>query len=148
MPYDQDEVPEATVKAFQDALDDLQSHQLSDDEAVALFDMFPAGEYSGLFELEWSLLHAIESAPYGPDFLADLDDRSWWALSYGSCYEGQGGVAGSGGERNPIVPLKVGGRVPSVTPIAVVLGGRSIVGWLSGPSGCCSVSGSPSGSSC
>ena len=79
MPSDQDEVPEATVKAFQDALDDLQSHQLSDDEAVALFDMFPEGEYSGLFELEWSLLHAIESAPYGPDFLADLDDLSWWA---------------------------------------------------------------------
>jgi hypothetical protein len=79
MPSDQDEVPEATVKAFQDALDDLQPHQLSDDEAVALLDMFPAGEYSGLFELEWSLLHAIESAPYGPDFLAHLDDRSWWA---------------------------------------------------------------------
>jgi len=112
MPSDQDEVPEATVKAFQDALDDLQPHQLTDDEAAALLDMFPEGEYSGLFELEWSLLHAIESAPYGPDFLAHLDDRSWWALSYRSCYEGQGGVAGSGGERNPIVALKVGGSSP------------------------------------
>jgi len=47
MPSGQDEVPEATVKAFQNALDDLQSHQLSDDEAVALFDMFPEGEYRG-----------------------------------------------------------------------------------------------------
>ena len=72
------------MKAFQDALDDLQPHQLTDDEAAALLDMFPEGEYSGLFELEWSLLHAIESAPYGPDFLAHLDDRSWWALSYRS----------------------------------------------------------------
>jgi hypothetical protein len=51
---------------------------LTDDEAAALLDTFPEGEHGGLFELEWSLLHAIESAPYGPDFLAQLDDRSWW----------------------------------------------------------------------
>jgi hypothetical protein len=51
---------------------------LTEEEAIALLDVFPQGEYGSLFELEWPLLHAIESAPYGRDLVAALDDRSWW----------------------------------------------------------------------
>lgn len=78
MPSDRAPVVEATVKAFQDALDDLQPHALTDDEAAALLELFPEGEHSGLYGLEWSLLHSIETAPYGREFLSKLDDRSWW----------------------------------------------------------------------
>ena len=78
MPDEAQDVPVECVKAFQDALEAIQGLKLSDDEAALLLDSFPPGEYGGLFELEWSLLHVIESAPYGPGFTAKLDDRTWW----------------------------------------------------------------------
>lgn len=78
MPDEAQDVVVECVKAFQDALEAIQGLKLSDDEAALLLDSFPPGEYGSLFELEWSLLHLIESAPYGPGFTAKLDDRTWW----------------------------------------------------------------------
>jgi hypothetical protein len=31
-----------------------------------------------VYEVAWALLHAVESAPYGPELLQQLDDRSPW----------------------------------------------------------------------
>lgn len=76
MPSELDDPPQALVDAYVAALDAL-SFRLTDDEAAALLDVFPP-ERAGLYEVEWSLVHAIESAPYGPGFLRQLDDRSWW----------------------------------------------------------------------
>lgn len=76
MPSESDDPPQEVVDRYVAALDGLQS-ALTDDEAAALLDLFPQGD-AGLYEVEWTLLHAIESAPYGPAFLAQLDDRSWW----------------------------------------------------------------------
>jgi hypothetical protein len=78
MPDEREDVPLARVEAYHEALDSLQPLVLTDEEAAALLDVFPVAEYGSLFELEWSLVHAVETAPYGRDLLAQLDNRSWW----------------------------------------------------------------------
>jgi hypothetical protein len=50
---------------------------LTDEETIALLDCFPADD-SLVYEVAWALLHAVESAPYGPELLQQLDDRSPW----------------------------------------------------------------------
>lgn len=57
------------VLRYQMAIEALP-RPLTEEEAIALLDVFPQGEYGSLFELEWPLLHAIESAPYGRDLVA------------------------------------------------------------------------------
>jgi hypothetical protein len=55
---------------------------LTDDEAISLLYCFPADD-GVVFGLAWSLLHALETAPYGPSLLSQLNQRSWWrALLY------------------------------------------------------------------
>lgn len=76
MPSDSDATDDDRVQAWVRALDALDA-PLTDGEAIALLDCFPTDD-SSMFEVAWSLLHAIESAPYGPDLVGQLDDRSWW----------------------------------------------------------------------
>jgi hypothetical protein len=76
MPDEMEGPPVERVQQYQDALEALP-RPLKPDEAVALLDTFPPGENGSLFELEWPLVHAIETA-VGPELLAALDDRSWW----------------------------------------------------------------------
>ena len=77
MPSTKDEPAQEPVQAFVDALDALPG-PLTDPEVISLLDSFPLGEASGLHEIEWSLVHAIESASYGRELMQALDDRSWW----------------------------------------------------------------------
>jgi hypothetical protein len=78
MPADDEPFDEVRVRAWVDALDAVQPRRLSDEEAIALLDCFPLDD-SIVYEVAWSLLHAIESTfPYTPDLLSQLDDRSWW----------------------------------------------------------------------
>jgi hypothetical protein len=76
MPEDSTEPDEELVQDWVAALDGLD-HVLTDEEAIALLPCFPL-DGSEFLELTWHLLHAIESAPYGPALLRELDDRSWW----------------------------------------------------------------------
>jgi hypothetical protein len=76
MPSDDDDVDENVVRRWVEALDGLDA-RLTDEEAVALLVCFPP-DRSDLYEVAWGLLHAVESAPYGPTLLAQLDDRSSW----------------------------------------------------------------------
>lgn len=77
MPDEEDDPAEATVDAYESVLIALDL-PLTDEEAAALLDVFPDGDYGSMYEVEWTLLHAIETAPFGPEFLGQLDDRSWW----------------------------------------------------------------------
>jgi hypothetical protein len=76
MPSDRDEFDDERVGAWVAALDALET-QLTDKEAIALLDSFPPDD-SIVYEVAWTLLHAVESAPYGPELLQQLDDRSPW----------------------------------------------------------------------
>lgn len=76
MPSDHEDVHEDRVRGWVEALDALNA-PLTDEEAITLLDCFPPDD-SEMFELAWTLLHAVESAPYGPRLLGQLDDRSWW----------------------------------------------------------------------
>jgi hypothetical protein len=76
MPDDAPDIDADVLTAWTAALDELEG-PLTDEEAIALLPCFPADDGT-VFGLAWSLLHAIESAPYRPAFLSELDDRSWW----------------------------------------------------------------------
>ena len=76
MPSDDHDVEEVVVRRWGEALDGLTA-RLTDEEAIAVLDCFPPDD-SDLYEVAWTLLHAVESAPYGPTLLAQLDDRSPW----------------------------------------------------------------------
>jgi hypothetical protein len=73
MPSDDEEPDEARIESWVNALDAIEG-PLSDEEAAALLDCFPPDD-STVYGVAWSLLHAIESAPYGASFLQRLDDR-------------------------------------------------------------------------
>lgn len=77
MPSATQDPPDETVKVLVEALDALAANPmpLTADEAIALLDLFPRDEI-GLYSIEWTLLHAIESAPYTPELLAEFDERS------------------------------------------------------------------------
>lgn len=79
MPSDTVDVSEDEIATWMSGLDELDG-PLTDDEALALLSCFPPDD-STVYGLAWTLLHAIESAPYGPIFTRTLDDRSWW-VSY------------------------------------------------------------------
>ena len=76
MPDDAPDIDSDVLAAWTSALDDLDG-PLTDEEAIALLACFPPDDGTA-FGFAWSLLHAIESAPYGPSLIAQLDDRSWW----------------------------------------------------------------------
>lgn len=76
MPGDASAIDEDVLARWTSALGELEG-PLTDDEAVALLSCFPPDDGT-VCGLAWSLLHAIESAPYGPTFIRELDDRSWW----------------------------------------------------------------------
>ena len=76
LPSDNEPWDQTVVARWVAALDALD-RPLTDDEAIAVLDSFPADD-STVEGVAWSLLHAIESAPYGPRLVAALDDRSWW----------------------------------------------------------------------
>ena len=76
MPSDDEEFDGGRVGAWVAALDALDT-RLTDEEAIALLDSFPV-DASSVYEVAWTLLHAVESAPYGPELLQQLDDRSPW----------------------------------------------------------------------
>lgn len=76
MPDDAPDIDKALLTQWTSSLDQLEG-PLTDEEAVALLSCFPPDDGT-VFGLAWSLLHAIESAPYGPTFIRELDDRSWW----------------------------------------------------------------------
>src|SRR5438552_4354457 len=63
------------VSRFQEVVEALPE-RATDDEAVALLDVFPADDDS-LFGLAWAVLHLIETAPGWP-LMDALDGRSWW----------------------------------------------------------------------
>ena len=77
MPDEAMQPPVEVVEAFQRAVESLP-RPLTEDEAISLLDSFPPGDDGSLFELEWPLLHAIETAPYGGRLIESLDDRSGW----------------------------------------------------------------------
>jgi hypothetical protein len=79
MPGDTVDVGEDVIATWTRGLDELEG-PLTDDEPVALLSCFPP-DNSTVYGLAWTLLHAIETAPYGPTLTSALDDRSWW-LSY------------------------------------------------------------------
>jgi hypothetical protein len=79
MPDGAPDIDPEVLTAWTAALDELDG-PLTDEEAIALLPCFPPDDCT-VFGLAWSLLHAIESAPYGPSFISELDDRSWW-VSY------------------------------------------------------------------
>ena len=76
MPSDEDEPDEGGIWRWQRALDALDA-PLTAEEAVPLLECFPP-DGSTTFGLAWTLLHAIESAPYNAGFVEQLDDRSPW----------------------------------------------------------------------
>lgn len=77
MPDESTQPPIEVVEEFQRAVESLPT-PLTEDEAIALLDSFPPGENGSLFEAEWPLLHAIETARYGAHLIGSLDDRSGW----------------------------------------------------------------------
>ena len=76
MPSDDEKFDDKRVGAWVSAFDALET-RLTDEEATALLDSFPVDD-SLVYEVAWTLLHAVESAPYGPELLQQLDDRSPW----------------------------------------------------------------------
>jgi hypothetical protein len=76
MPADAPDIEEDLLSTWASAIEDLEL-PLSEDESIALLACFPPDD-STVFGLAWSLLHAVETAPYGPELLRSLDDRSWW----------------------------------------------------------------------
>jgi hypothetical protein len=76
MPDDTVDIGEAELSNWNAAIVALPV-PLTDDEAIGLLNCFPADD--GLvFGVAWSLLHAVETAPYGPHLLSQLDQRSPW----------------------------------------------------------------------
>ena len=75
-PADAPDVDPVVLTAWTVALDALDG-PLTDEEAMALLPCLPPDDGT-VFGLAWALLHAIESAPYGPALISELDDRSWW----------------------------------------------------------------------
>jgi len=78
MPSDGEGPDEARIESWVNALDAIEA-PLSDEEAAALLACFPPDD-STVYGVAWSLLHAIESAPYSASFLERLDDRSPWVI--------------------------------------------------------------------
>jgi hypothetical protein len=76
LPDDGHDIGEDMLTKWAAAIDGLEG-PLTDDEAIALLSCFPPDD-STVFGVSWSLLHKIETAPYGPTFIEALDDRSWW----------------------------------------------------------------------
>lgn len=76
MPHDAPDAEEDLLTKWMSALEALE-RPVTDEEAVALLSCFPHDDGT-VFGRAWSLLHAFESAPYGPTFISELDDRSWW----------------------------------------------------------------------
>ncbi len=75
MPADAPDIDDDTLLMWASAIDGLEL-PLADDEAIALLALLPPDDGT-VFGLAWSLLHAVETAPYGPLFIRSLDDRSW-----------------------------------------------------------------------
>lgn len=74
MPRDSEPFDEVRVRSYVDALDALPPPALTDEESIALLDVFPPND-SDVYEVAWSVLLAIESAPSWP-IRCVLEDRS------------------------------------------------------------------------
>lgn len=90
MPSDDEEFDDGRVRAWVGALEALDT-RLTDEEAIALLDSFPLDD-SLVYEVAWSLLHAVESAPCGLELVEQLDDRSWWVRYLRERAERSGGL--------------------------------------------------------
>ena len=67
------------LQAFESAISEI-SKPISNEEALALLSVLPAGEGS-CFGLAWSVLHLIESAPGWPCQEARLKRANPWVMS-------------------------------------------------------------------
>jgi hypothetical protein len=111
MPAEAPDIEDSVLSTWASAIDDLEL-PLNDDEAIALLSWFPADDDT-VFGLAWSLLHAIETAPYGVSFICALDDRSWW-VAFFKQRAIRGGIDVTGaqlplGSGSVGVPLNTGG---------------------------------------
>jgi len=75
MPSDVEDPSPERVDLYVQALDVLPG-PLTDDEAVALLGLLPL-DSSSMYEVAWTLLHAVESAPGWP-IQGTLDGPTWW----------------------------------------------------------------------
>lgn len=83
MPSDAEDPDEGRIGAYVRALDALPG-PLTDEEATALLGLFPLDD-SSMYEVAWTLVHAVESAPGWP-IAGILNGSSWWvSLLRGRC---------------------------------------------------------------